>query len=69
MDDPGFFAVLIPRKTVTEYTLVVAYDNGTTEEIQDPYAYGPQFKEEELKSLKRAFIMMSMRRWARIQWR
>ncbi|MCI8662538.1 MAG: 1,4-alpha-glucan branching protein GlgB [Hungatella sp.] len=52
MDDPGFFAVLIPRKTVTEYTLVVAYDNGATEEIQDPYAYGPQFKEEELKKFE-----------------
>ena len=29
MDDPGFFAVLIPRKTLTEYTLMVSYDNGT----------------------------------------
>ena len=52
MDDPGFFAVLIPRKTLTEYTLMVSYDNGTSEEIHDPYAYGPQFEDGELKKFE-----------------
>ena len=28
-DEAGFYAVLIPRKTVTDYTLLVTYDNGT----------------------------------------
>ena len=52
MDDPGFFAVLIPRKTVADYTLCVTYDNGTVREISDPYAYGPQFDEAELKKFE-----------------
>jgi len=29
--------------------LLVTYDNGTEEEIHDPYSFGPQFTEEELK--------------------
>jgi 1,4-alpha-glucan branching enzyme len=48
-DEAGFYAVLIPRKTVTDYTLLVTYDNGTEEEIHDPYSFGPQFTEDELK--------------------
>ena len=28
-DEAGFFAALIPRKTLTDYTLLVFYDNGT----------------------------------------
>ena len=52
MDEPGFFAVLIPRKTVAEYTLEVSYDNGTTQEMGDPYAYGPMFDEAELKKFE-----------------
>lgn len=28
-DDAGFFAALIPRKTMADYTLLVFYDNGT----------------------------------------
>ena len=49
MEDPGFFAVLIPRKTLADYTLSVSYDNGTTQEMGDPYAYEPQFDEARLK--------------------
>lgn len=48
-DEEGFFAVLLPRKTVTPYTFLVTYDNGTTEEVYDPYAYAPQITEEDLK--------------------
>ena len=48
-DDEGFFAVLIPRKTMTEYKLVVTYDNETQEEIYDPYAFPLQFTESDLK--------------------
>ncbi len=47
-DEAGFFAALIPRKTVAEYTLAVTYDNGDVREIGDPYAYEPQIGEEEL---------------------
>ena len=52
MDDPGFFAVLIPRKTMADYTLAVTYDNGATEEMGDPYAYGPLFDEAGLKKFE-----------------
>lgn len=51
-DEAGFFAVLIPRKSVTDYVLLVTYDNGSTQEIRDPYAYTPQIKEEELKKFE-----------------
>ncbi len=48
-DEAGFFAVLLPGKTVPKYTLEVTYDNGTVQTIHDPYAYGPQLSEEDLK--------------------
>ena len=51
-DDAGFFAVLIPRKSIAEYTLLVFYDNGTLEEIHDPYMYAPVFTETDLKKFE-----------------
>ena len=48
-DEAGFFAALIPRKTLTDYTLQVFYDNGTLGEIHDPYSFAPQFTESDLK--------------------
>ena len=48
-DEAGFFAALIPRKSITPYTLVVTYDNGVTEELYDPYSFAPQYREEDLK--------------------
>ena len=51
-DEAGFFAVLIPRKTKTAYTLLVTYDNGAEEEVTDPYAFGPQYTERELKKFE-----------------
>ena len=52
MDEPGFFAVLIPRKTVADYTLTVTFDNGTVQEIDDPYAFAPQISDGELKKFE-----------------
>ncbi len=48
-DEVGFFAVLIPRKTIPAYTLKVTFDNGVTEEFADPYAFKPQITEKDLK--------------------
>ena len=48
-DEAGFFAVLIPKKKISAYTLTVTYDNETVQEIRDPYAYGQQIMEEKLK--------------------
>ncbi|MCD8122952.1 MAG: 1,4-alpha-glucan branching protein GlgB [Clostridiales bacterium] len=51
-DEAGFFAVLVPRKSVTDYLLLVTYESGETEEIRDPYAYGTQYTESELKKFE-----------------
>ncbi len=48
-DEAGFFAALLPGETIPAYTLEVTYDNGTVQTIHDPYAYGPQLAEEDLK--------------------
>lgn len=48
-DEAGFYAALIPRKSMAAYTLIVTYDNGSTEEIHDPYSYAPQYTDEDLK--------------------
>ena len=51
-DEAGFFAVLIPEKKISTYTLTVTYDNETVQEIRDPYAYGQQIPEEKLKEFE-----------------
>lgn len=51
-DEAGFFAALIPRKSVTSYTLIVTYDNGIREEFYDPYSFAPQYKPEDLKKFE-----------------
>lgn len=51
-DEAGFFAVLIPRKNVPEYTLLVDYDNGTAEELWDPYAFPTVYTESDLKKFE-----------------
>ena len=48
-DAEGILAVLIPRKTIGSYTLLVTYDNGTQEELKDPYEFENQITEQELK--------------------
>lgn len=48
-DDAGYFAVLIPRKSIPDYTFKITYDTGDTEEIKDPYAFAPQITEKETK--------------------
>ncbi len=48
-DEAGVFAVLIPGKKVPEYTYLVTYDNGKTQELEDPYRFAPQISETELK--------------------
>lgn len=48
-DEAGFFAVLIPRKSMAEYTLVVTFGDDSVKEIRDPYAFAPQMEESDLK--------------------
>ena len=40
-DEAGYFAALIPGKGVTDYVYRVEYPEGKTEEIIDPYRFGP----------------------------
>lgn len=51
-DEAGFFAVLIPRKSTAGYKLLVTYDTGLTEELDDPYSFAPLYTEKELKQFK-----------------
>lgn len=51
-DEAGFFAVLIPRKTLAEYTFMVFYDNGSLCEIHDPYSFAPQLTDSDLKKFE-----------------
>ena len=48
-DEAGFFAVLVPRKTVAAYTLLVTFEGGGQEEIHDPYAFAPLYTDEDIK--------------------
>ena len=41
-DENGFFAALLPGKTIPLYKLRVTFDNGSVKEIQDPYRFEPQ---------------------------
>ena len=51
-DEAGFFAALLPRKTIPDYRLRVTFDNGVTEDLKDPYAFRPQISEEDLKKFE-----------------
>ena len=48
-DEAGFFAVLLPRKSLADYWLKVKYDDGSEESLRDPYAFASQYSEAELK--------------------
>lgn len=52
VDETGFFAVLIPRRSIPEYTLLVVYDNGLSEELTDPYLFPPLYTESDLKKFE-----------------
>ncbi len=46
-DESGFFAVLIPGKKIPQYTLYIIFDNGTSMEYADPYAFEPILTKED----------------------
>ena len=41
-DEGGFFAVLLPGKTVPEYFFRVEYDNGVIQNLEDAYRFQPK---------------------------
>ncbi len=48
-DEAGFFAVLLPRKKIPSYKLLVTYDDDSKQELWDPYSFAPQITEKETK--------------------
>ncbi|HEX3022923.1 MAG TPA: 1,4-alpha-glucan branching enzyme, partial [Lachnospiraceae bacterium] len=48
-DEAGFFSALIPGKRVEPYTYFVTYDNGSQEQIVDPYYFEPVMDAMDLK--------------------
>ncbi len=41
-DEAGFFAALLPRKSIPKYKLEVTFDDGSVQELYDPYSFEPQ---------------------------
>lgn len=48
-DDAGYFAVLIPYKTIPEYTIEAEYEDGNKASFLDPYAFEPTITPIELE--------------------
>ena len=48
VDEEGFFAVIIPGKTIPKYTYIVNYEDGTEEEIFDMYSITDVVDEVEI---------------------
>ena len=48
-DEEGFFAALIPGKTIPDYHYQVVFDNGEAAVYMDPYRFAPQLTEKEAK--------------------
>lgn len=46
-DEEGFFAVLLPRKTIPSYVYIIKDKDGTVRETSDPYMFSPQITEKE----------------------
>lgn len=50
VNEAGYFAVVLARKTKPDYTFVVTFDGGETQELLDPYAeYPSQYTNEDFK--------------------
>ncbi len=49
VDESGFFAVLIPGRSIFDYVFEAEYDNGVKKEQEDPYNFVPKvFSEKDL---------------------
>lgn len=49
ISEEGFFNGLLPDKKVIPYTLIITYDNNTSEEILDPYSFKPYITKKDLE--------------------
>ncbi len=46
-DEEGFFAVLIPGKTIFPYEYLVEYEDGSLKKVKDAYCFKPQITKED----------------------
>ncbi|MDE7177025.1 MAG: 1,4-alpha-glucan branching protein GlgB [Lachnospiraceae bacterium] len=46
-DEEGYFALLLPGKTIPDYEYVVEADNGSLKKIRDPYNFAPQITKQD----------------------
>ncbi len=51
--DEGYFAILIPRKTIPSYTFFIVYEDGKTLEIVDPYSFESTIKQQDCDNFNR----------------
>lgn len=49
VDQEGFYSILLKRKKIPKYSLIVSYDNGVTKEIIDPYNFDPVIDPMDMK--------------------
>ncbi|MBD5495653.1 MAG: 1,4-alpha-glucan branching protein GlgB [Lachnospiraceae bacterium] len=47
VDEEGFYAALIPGKTIFSYDYIVEYEDGTLKKIKDAYNYKPQITKSD----------------------
>ena len=51
-DEDGYFAALIPAKTLPDYTYVVEYEDGSEKEFGDPYRFDPVLTGEDIEKFQ-----------------
>ena len=67
-DEAGYFAVLIPGKRIPNYVYHVTYEDGSEEELLDPYIFAPQITEKKrLKNLMQESAMIFIKSWVHIR--
>ncbi|MCM1087391.1 MAG: 1,4-alpha-glucan branching protein GlgB [Muribaculaceae bacterium] len=47
VDEAGYFAVMVPGKTVFPYEYVVEYEDGTLKKVKDAYNFEPQITQKD----------------------
>jgi 1,4-alpha-glucan branching enzyme len=51
-DEEGYFAVLLPGKTVPDYEYVIEYEDGTLQKKKDSYNFKPQMTEQDIEKFQ-----------------
>ena len=51
-DEEGYFAVLLPGKTVPDHEYVIAYEDGSLQKKKDSYNFKPQLTEQDIEKFQ-----------------